>query len=307
MKFEVTILGCNAAIPAYDRHPTAQILNHNEHLFLIDCGEGTQMRMADFNIRRGKINQIFISHLHGDHIYGLIGLITSYQLLGRTNPLNIVSTKGLKKLIQAHLDSTGSRLDYELNITEIELSDADNGTLIPVFENKFLRVDAFTLEHRIDCLGYLFREKEKPFNIRKEKIEEYGLSIDEIKLLKSGMDIDRDGRKLSFKECTHPPKAPRSYAYSTDTIYLERNIDLLKGVDLLYHETTFIAEETERARQTYHTTTKQAATLAMKAGVKQLLIGHYSAKYYDLKPLLEECREVFPDTLLGIEGESYVI
>ncbi|MEM8907198.1 MAG: ribonuclease Z [Bacteroidota bacterium] len=303
MRFELTILGCNAAIPAYDRHPSAQVLNVHEQLFLIDCGEGTQIQMNRYRIRRSRIQQIFISHLHGDHIFGLIGLLTSYSLSGRTEPLTIFSPAGLEEIIQVQLQHTGGVLAYPLNF---ELVDCATYTLI--FANKTLEVYAFPLRHRIPTSGYLFREKPRLLNIIPEQIQKYQIPIADIPKIKAGEDyVNEAGRVIANAELTLAPAIPRSYAYCSDTIYDESLVSILREVDLLYHETTFCHDKVEQAIQTMHTTAKQAAQLAQKAGVGRLITGHYSSRYPDLTVILTEAQAVFERTVLGLEGKSYPV
>jgi len=298
MNFQVQILGSNAAIPAYDRHPTAQVVSiHNKH-YLIDCGEGTQMRMNTFHIKKSKIEHIFISHLHGDHIFGLVGLITSYALLKRKKDLHIYAPMGIQEIIDVHLKDYTSLYTFQIHIhiiSEVGL----------IYENHSISIEAFPLEHRIECYGFKFQEKPLQKNIIAEKIEAYSLDFKEIVRAKNGEDIQRDGEIIPNSELTHEARAPKSYAYCTDTIALESILPIISNVDLLYHEATFMHDAVERAAITYHTTTIQAAELAKKAQVKKLIIGHFSAKYKDLEPLLVEARTVFSETELAIEGEVF--
>jgi len=262
MTFEITVLGSNGALPAHDRHPTAQILNHNESFYLIDCGEGTQMRLDDLNIRRSKINHIFISHLHGDHYYGLMGLLTSYILLGRQQKLTIFSPPGLQQIIDVHMDIKDPKNGFEIDLIELEEREEPQSC----FANQVLEVFYFPLQHRITCYGYFFKEVKQKRNVIKSK---------------------------------------SSYAYCTDTLPVVQQYDLLKNSNLLYHEATFMHDDVERAAETHHTTTIQAAEVAQALSAKQLLIGHYSAKYKNLEPLLEEAKSVFTNTDLAIEGEKF--
>lgn len=303
MQFELTILGSNSAIPANNRFPTAQILKVQDHLYLIDCGEGTQMRMNDYHIRRGKINQIFISHLHGDHIFGLIGLLTSYSLAGRTTALDIYSPIGLEEIINVQLKNTASWIDYPLHFHVI---DTTKNELI--FEDNILTVHTIPLIHRVPTAGFLFKEKEHPLNIIAEKIKTYDIPYDQIKAIKSGQDFTTaDGKQIPNQELTKPPVPTRSYAYCSDTMYNEAIVPLINEVDLLYHETTFSHDKIEQAKSTMHSTAHQAATIAQMANVGQLIMGHYSSRYIDLTSLLEEAIKVFPNTVLGIEGGKYEV
>ncbi len=303
MKFEVTILGSNSAIPAYGRHPTAQILNYNESLYLIDCGEGTQMRLGDFGFRRSRIGHIFISHLHGDHFFGLIGLLTTNNLLGHYKPLHLYAHEPLRDLIYAQLQAAGTILKYPLQFHPIE---PDKVSII--HETDILRVITFPLDHKIACQGFLFEEKPKLRKFVPEKAAPYDIPVEQIPAIKQGADfIAPDGTRVKNEWLTEDPTPPRKYAYVTDTAPLASIVPVIRSADLLYHEATFLQESAHRAGETHHSTAEEAAAIAQDAGVKQLLIGHYSAKYRDLQPLLYEAREVFPETELAIEGKTYTV
>ncbi|MBI1224846.1 MAG: ribonuclease Z [Bacteroidetes bacterium] len=300
MKFALTILGVNAATPAFGRFPTSQILQVHNQYFLLDCGEGTQMRMGDFNVPKHKIREIFISHLHGDHVFGLPGLLFSYDLNGRQEPLRIYSPKGLKEMILAQL-RPGVELSFPLHFYEVE-------TTFPriIFENDVVTVEAIPLKHRIPTMGYIFRERPKLLNIRPEKIQEYQLSVPQIKAAKKGEDILLENDVFVENHVlTFPPLPPRSYAYLTDTIYNETILPFICRVSMLYHDTTFCEEHKDNAALTMHSTARQAAELARKAEVGQLITGHYSSRYKDLEVFLEEARPIFPNTVLGLEGITY--
>jgi len=272
MTFELSILGSNGALPAHGRHPTAQILNHNEAYFLIDCGEGTQMRLDHLNLRRSKINHIFISHLHGDHYYGLMGLITSYILLGRQQKLTVYAPSGIKHIIDIHIDLDDPKNGFEIDIIELAIPE----TPMLCYQSAVLEVYYFPLQHRIPCFGYFFKEVKQPRNIIKAKIEEYNLVVEEMIALKDGEDIVRNNELVENHLLTKDPKPQRSYAYCTDTTPFAHQYELLNNCNLLYHEATFMHNDEERALQTFHTTTKQAAEVAQKLQAKQLLIGHFS-------------------------------
>ncbi|MBX7107677.1 MAG: ribonuclease Z [Chitinophagales bacterium] len=299
MTFEVTILGSNSALPAHGRHPTAQVLNHNEKLFLLDCGEGTQIQLSSYHIRRSKINHIFISHLHGDHYYGLIGLLTSYHLLRRTEPLHLFCPKGLSDILQLNFKYSDTRLIYELIVHEIESSVHQL-----IYENEHITVHTIPMRHRIPCCGFLFREKKRDRRILPEKLEAFGIPVADIHALKEGKDLVIDGKLIPNSALTTDPPAVRSYAFCSDTLYTEELTSQIKGADLLYHEATFMEESSERAALTYHSTTLQAAAIARKAAVKKLMIGHFSAKYEDLNLVLREAQTVFADTMLAVEGST---
>jgi len=304
MPFDVTILGSNSALPAHGRHPSSQVINIHDRLFLVDCGEGTQMQLEKYKIRHGRIENIFISHLHGDHFFGLIGLITSYHLNNREKPLTIFCPQGLDEIIHLQLKYSDTHLRYPL---DFKFFKAQSGRVI--FENDFMTVETVKMIHRIPCVGFIFREKipaEK--NIKPEVISRYHLSFHQIHEIKKGKDLVLpDGKIVRNEELTLKPHPPRSYAYCTDTAYEESIIPYIKGVDMLYHEATFDKTEEERARETFHSTTWQAASIAKKAKVKKLLLGHFSARYQELEELLSEAKEVFPESELAIEGKNFMI
>lgn len=300
---KLTILGCNSAIPANGRYPTAQVLQVENELFLIDCGEGTQMRMNEQHIARGKIQHIFISHLHGDHVFGLIGLLTSYSLNQRTSALHLYGPAGLEELISVQIKYTGSHLSYPLHF---HVNDTETSQRI--FSNSKIEVITIPLVHRVPCCGFLFREHPRPLNIISDVIAQYNMDYTAIKAIKDGADyITNTGERIPNHLLTHPPKRPRSYAFCSDTSYQPSIIPIIQGVDLLYHETTFMTDMSEWAMRTGHTTAAQAATIAQRAKVGQLVCGHYSSRYKDLQPLLEEARSIFPNTILGLEGRNIQI
>ncbi|MDX2003472.1 MAG: ribonuclease Z [Chitinophagales bacterium] len=305
MPFDVTILGSNSALPAHGRHPTSQILNIAEELFLIDCGEATQIQFSRYKVRISRINNIFISHLHGDHYFGLIGIITSYSLSGRKNALHVHGPAGLQDIIHTQLKYSGTSLGYELVFHAFE---PENGKVI--FSNEHMTVQSLEMKHRIPCSGFLFRETKAEKNIRKDKIAQYGLSIAQIVAAKQGEDITlADGRIVPSSELLFPPHKPRSYAFCTDTLYNESLSEYIKEVDLLYHEATFDHSRLDRAIETFHSTSLQAAAIAKMANVKRMVIGHFSSRYreVELEELLQETRSVFPHTDLALEGRTFGI
>lgn len=304
MSFSVTIIGSNSAIPAHGRHPSAQIVSIQDKPYLIDCGEGTQMRMPLFGIKSSKINHIFISHLHGDHFFGLIGLISSYHLLKRTRPLHIYAPKELFPILQLQLEAGQTQLCYELICKELNPNESEI-----ILEHEDFSVETIVLKHRITCLGFLFREKERERKIIKEKMEEHQIPYDLVPDLKKGYDVidEESGKTILNSELTINPLRARTYAYCCDTAYHEEIIEQIKSVDLLYHDCTFDKSGTERALQTYHSTTVQAAQIAKLAEVKQLMIGHFSSKYDHLLPLLYEAKEIFENTILAIEGNTVLV
>ncbi len=299
--FAVTILGNNSALPAYDRHPTAQVVTLNDQLFLIDCGEGTQMQMARYKIRRSKINHIFISHLHGDHYFGLIGLLTSMGLLGRDNPLHLYAPAPLEKIITLQLEAASTTLPFTLHFHPV----TGPGQIL---DNPKFSVEAFPTQHRIPCFGYIIREKRNPRRIHKEKVVAYNIPAAFYDQLKQGADyVTKDGTVIQNELVTLPNLAPRSYAFCADTIYDEQIAETVRGVNLLYHETTYLADQAERAASRFHTTTAQAAAIASKAGAEKLLIGHFSSKYETLDAFLAETKQFFPQTQLATEGTTFLI
>jgi ribonuclease Z len=297
----VTILGNNSALPAFDRHPTAQVVTMEDQLFLVDCGEGTQMQMAKYKIRRSKINHIFISHLHGDHYFGLVGLLTSMGLLGRTQELHVYAPSALKDIIDLQLKVADIHLPYPLHLHPL-LEEA-----VIVRESKF-EVSCFPVFHRIACWGFRFREI-RPFRrVNPEKARQYEIPSSFFDRLKWGESyLKKDGSIVENQWVTEPAAKAKSYAYAADTLFDERVAEKVSGVDLLYHETTYLKDLEEQAGKRFHSTTVQAATIARMAGVQRLIIGHFSSKYEKLQPFELEAREIFPNTDLALEGVTYRI
>ncbi len=303
MSFRLTILGTSSALPTSDRSPTAHVLNVHERLFLIDCGEGTQMQMRRYRIRFGKINHIFISHLHGDHFFGLYPLLSTYNLMGRKTPLNIYAPAPIEEMLNRHLADFDINLAYELVIHPLT-----GRTLKLILDDKHVEVFCFPLRHRVKTYGFLFREKTADRNIIKSRIKEHSLTIAEISSLKKGKDILREsGELITCDEVTLPPPAPASFAFCSDTGYFPKLSSFVAGVGLLYHEATFGEEHDALARQTGHSTARHAATVAKEAGVKRLLLGHFSARYKSPEQLEEEARKIFPATEAALEGHTYDI
>jgi len=303
MSLSLTILGSNSALPTSDRYPTAQILNVSERFFLIDCGEGTQMQLRRNKINFSKINHIFLSHLHGDHIFGLMGLISTFGLLGRRKALIIHAHEDLKGLLKPHLDYFCTDLPYQLVFEDLTY---DEPRII--YEDKKVVVESFPLSHRVPTCGFKFSEKPKQPNIRKEAIEKYNLTVPEIVAIKNGEDfIGEDGQVVDVAQLVMPGPKPLSYAFCSDTRYHRRIIPIVKGVDLLYHEATFLHELKDLAKRTSHTTAKQAATIARDAEVGKLLLGHFSSRYKDLKPFEVEARAVFAKTILVDDNQCFKI
>ncbi|MEN9685492.1 MAG: hypothetical protein RLZZ28_1278 [Bacteroidota bacterium] len=297
--FGVTILGNNSALPAYERHPSAQVVTLNEQLFLIDCGEGTQMQMARYKIRKSKIHHIFISHLHGDHYFGLIGLITSMGLLGREQELHLYAPAGLEKIIAMQLEVAVTSLPFPLIFHAI----SEEGILA---DSPKFQVTCFATAHRIPCWGFIIREKKKPRRIDKDKVMGYEIPSAFYEKLKDGEDYTtKSGEVIKNEWVTLPSSLPYSYAYCADTKYFEQIAEKTAGVTLLYHEATYLKDLSERALARFHSTTEQAAQIAVKANAKKLLIGHFSSKYEKLDAFLEEAKAIFENTELALEGVTY--
>jgi ribonuclease Z len=303
MTFEVTILGSNSAIPTTSRHPSAQILNFNERYYLIDCGEGTQIELRKRGFKFQRIEHIFISHLHGDHYFGLIGLLNTMHLLGRNKPITIHCPAPLRDILQIQFDVAGAGLRFKINYNF--LPDNGNGVF---FEDEYLRVFHAPLNHRIACHAFVFHEQPHAPKIRKEAIAAFDLTIGEIAEIKAGAEHIRSGsQKVSVADLCVPPGHLRTYAYVTDTKPDNTYYSAIAGVDLLYHESTFAEDQKERAAETHHSTAGQAGLVAQQCRVKKLIIGHFSTRYKNLEMLLSEAREIFPETQLALEGETFAI
>jgi ribonuclease Z len=297
--FGLSILGNNSALPAFDRHPTAQALYLDEQIFLIDCGEGTQMQLAKYKVKRSHIHHIFISHLHGDHYYGLIGLISSMSLLGRETALHIYGPRQLEEIIMIQLEAAGNYLKFPLHFH------ANNAEGVILNEEKF-SVSCFAVQHRIECWGYIFREKKHPRKILKESVINFNIPATFYKRLQLGEDyIQKNGEQVLNEWVTEANAPGKSYAYCADTIYDKSLADKVKDVHLLYHEATYLHELEERAASRFHSTAKQAACIARSATARRLLIGHFSSKYEELDAFLAEAKSVFENTDLAIEGITF--
>ncbi len=298
---KLTVLGCYAATPRTISNPTSQVIEFGKHLFLIDCGEGTQIQLRKLKLRFSKINHIFISHLHGDHFFGLPGLVATFRLLGRKTPLHVYGPKGVKEAVSLLLKLGDSWTNYPLYFHELTSNESEL-----VFEDSKVTVHTIPLDHRVYTNGFLFREKTHPRRIDKNKIENYPLDKYTYQQLKDGKDVEtRDGRMIPNKELTLDPKPSQSYAFCSDTAYCESIVDLIHKVDVLYHESTFLSSELELAQKTKHSTALQAATIAAKAKVDTLLLGHYSTRYGDLNSFLEEANQVFENVLLADDGMQF--
>jgi ribonuclease Z len=303
MKFEVTILGSSSATPIYNRNPSAQVLNINDRLYLVDCGEGTQQQMLRFDIKASRINHIFISHLHGDHYLGLVGLLSSMHLNGRVKALKLFGPAELKEIIDLQLKYSDTTLQYPIDFIATRTDKPE-----VILDTTDITVESIPLDHRIPTTGFLFKQKKRLKKIIKEKIVELNIPIDQFSAIKKGADyISADGIVYKNWEITNNPKEPKSYAYCSDTIYNESYFAQISNVDLLYHEATFLNSMLDRAQSTFHTTALQAGEIALKTGAKKLLIGHFSARYKTLIELLDEAVSVFPETEVAVEGKTFVI
>jgi ribonuclease Z len=310
MTFELTILGTSAAVPYKNRFLSGQILNVHDELFLIDCGEAAQFRFQNLGIKHSRLNHIFISHLHGDHCFGIFGLLTSMAMMGRETSLHIHAPEGMEAMIEAVFQATYYKSPFKIHFYVLDTENTEGASLI--FENEKLTVHSFPMNHRVPTCGFVFREKPFPKNIIPEKIKQYNLTYENIKAVKAGFDLkykDPNMRDtlISNTELTKPPLLPRSFAYCSDTTYFEPILPHIKGVDLLYHEATFLDDMKEHAFMAGHSTALEAGLMAQKAAVKKLIIGHYSARYEDLSVLLLEAQTQFPNTVLGFDGQSYEV
>ena len=297
-KFELHILGCGSALPTTRHFATSQVVNLRDKLFMIDCGEGAQMQLRKSRLKFSRLNHIFISHLHGDHCFGLMGLISTFGLLGRTAELHILSPKGLEELLTPMLNFFCHTLAYKVIFHEF-----DTRQTSVVYEDRSMTVTTIPLQHRIPCCGFLFAEKARPNHIIRDMVDFYTVPVYELNRIKNGSDsVSPGGEVIANTRLTRPSDPPRKYAYCSDTIFRPEIVEQLSGVDLLFHEATFAESELARAKETYHTTAAQAARIALEAGVRQLVIGHFSARYEDESILLKEASAVFPNTILAKEN-----
>lgn len=302
MSFNITILGSASAKPTVNRHPSSQVVNFHEQHYLIDAGEGCQQQMVRAGINPLKIRAVFISHLHGDHLYGLFPLISTMGLCGRKTALQIFAPAPFGEILENHLRYFDREIPYPVEWVEVRTTEH-----ALLFENKTLEVWSIPLRHRVPCAGFLFREKQPPLNVDKFKITKYGLSIAEITTAKRGEDIVREEEVIPNGEVTYRPYAPRSYAYLSDTNFSAKAATLCHGVDLMYHEATYSAEEQRNAKDRGHSTSTDAARAALKAEARRLVIGHYSSRYKDEQVLVDEARTLFAETYPAVEGETFFI
>jgi ribonuclease Z len=302
LDFKVTVLGSNSALPAHGRNQTSQVVTLGNSYLLIDCGESTQIQLRKFRIRFSRIDNIFISHLHGDHYLGLMGLISSFHLARRIKTLTIFGPKGLDEIITVQLKYGNLNLHFPLRFVQTN----PEGKNLLLEENEF-RVFSFPLKHRIPCTGFIIEEKPRLRNLVKEKVHFNKIGLEAIQLLRAGKDVlDEKGNiKYSVEEYTHPPAPLRKYVFCSDTVYDEDIIPYIRDANLLYHESTFMNAQQTRAKETCHSTAAQAASIAIASNARHLLLGHFSTRYQDLQPLLLEAREIFSEVSLSEEGKTF--
>lgn len=302
MNFTLNVLGTASALPTTERYPSAQVLDVRGRLFMIDCGEGAQIQIRRAKVSFLKIEHICLSHIHGDHIFGIFGLLSTMGMLGRSSVLNIYAPKTFRGILDFFMEHFGEGIRFEINLVELEMSEPET-----VYENRTVELLAFPLNHRVETFGFIIREKMPPYNVYKEAISKYRLTRAEIGTLKRGEDVVREDEVISCSNAAYLPYVPRSYAYCSDTAPFPELARWLKGVSLLYHEATFPAEMAEMAEKTFHSTTLQAAQTARDAGVKRLIVGHYSSRFPSVDFYLDELRSVFPETDLAHEGDKVEI
>ena len=290
-------------MPVKGRNQSAQALFVHGRLFLIDCGEGVQYRMVEHGVPMMKLDSIFLSHIHGDHVFGLFGLLSTLGMKGRQTPLNIFAPVNFGLILKFFLSYYGEGIGFEIRFTPLKMREPET-----ILETKGIRVQAFPLNHGIETFGFLFQEKEPPLNVHKEAISAYGLTLTEIGTLKRGEDVCRaDGSVIPASEAAYKPFEPRSYAYCSDTAPFPALVQWLKGTTVLYHETTYLEELADQGALRHHSTTRDAAALARDAGARKLLIGHYSSRSSDIAAYQAECRRIFPETFATSDGDSYDI
>ena len=298
---KLTILGCYAATPRTFTNPTSQILEIKNRIFLIDCAEGTQVQLRKNKIRFSKINHIFISHLHGDHFFGLIGLVSTFTLLNRTTDLHIYGPKGIQEIIKLQLRLSNSWPNYSLFFHELESNESEI-----IFEDQKVVVKTIPLKHRVYTNGFLFEEKIGERKLNMDAVQNYKIDICYYQNIKNGKDITLDnGKVIENAKLTFDPIAPKKYAFCSDTAYHEAILPIIKNVDVLYHEATFLQSEESLAKKTLHSTSNEAATIALKANVKQLILGHYSTRYENIDFFREEAAAIFPEVVLADDGKIF--
>ena len=298
MNFTLKVLGTASALPTTERYPSAQVLDVRGRLFMIDCGEGAQMQIRRAKVSFLKIEHICLSHIHGDHIFGIFGLLSTMGMLGRSTVLNIYAPASFAPVLEFFMTHFGDGVKYEINHVVLEMSEPEI-----VYENRTIELLAFPLNHRVDTFGFIIREKMPQYNVKKDAIARYGLSVAEIGTLKRGEDVVREDLVISVEEAAYRPYEPRSYAYCSDTAPFPELAQWVKGVTVLYHESTFPADMEEMAMNTFHSTTLQAAATALKASVGRLIVGHYSSRFPSVDFFLDELRSIFPASDLVHDGD----
>ena len=290
-------------MPVRGRNQSAQALQVHGRLFLMDCGEGTQYAMVAHKVPMMKLDSLFLTHIHGDHVFGIFGLLSTLGMKGRQTPLNIFAPANFGPILKFFLSYYGDGIGFEIRYTPLKMKGPET-----ILETKSLRVEAFPLNHGIETFGFRFEEKEPPFNVYKEAIEKYGLTLTEIGTLKRGEDVLRaDGSTIPASEAAYKPFVPRSYAYVTDTAPFPEEAEWLRGTTVIYHEATYLHDLADQGALRHHSTTAQAAQVALAAGAAKLLIGHYSSRNTDIRPYEAECRAIFPETYATSDGEVYDI
>lgn len=300
--FKIHILGCGSALPTLQHNASSQVVEIRGKFFMVDCGEGAQMQLRRTHIHFTKINAIFISHLHGDHCFGLLGLLSTFGMLGRTSKLKVYAPADYEDLFKRQVEFFMTGLEYEIEFVPVDTTQNQ-----VIYEDKSLTVETLPLQHRLPCCGFLFREKPTLPHIRRDMIDYYAIPVSQINNIKNGADwITDEGEVIPHARLVEPAETPRSYAYCSDTRYIPQLHELVKGVNLLYHESTYSTENEDRAKLYYHSTAKQAAMVAQAAGAGKLLLGHYSARHNNnLNELLQEAKAIFANTFLSNEGKVF--
>jgi ribonuclease Z len=299
LTFNITILGTNAALPDRDTITSAQVVNIRDHLYVVDCGEGMQSKLQRYRIKRNRIQAVFISHLHGDHVFGLPGLLTSYAHFQRKNPIFIIGPKGIREYVETSLRLSQAYIDFEVHFREME----HEGCVV-IYEDSKVKVSAFPLHHRISTYGFRFEEMIDGYNIKPEKIKELGLSTDQIKAVKRGDNLLlADGKMIFNEEMVYKKTKARSYVYCSDTAYDERVVEYISEADVLYHEATYLSDMAVQAKERMHSTVQDAAKIATLAGVGKLVMGHFSTRYLNREDFLKEGKMAFNEVILADEGK----
>lgn len=296
--FRVHVLGCGSALPTLRHNLSSQVVEVRGKLFMVDCGEGTQLQLRRSRLKFTKVVAVFITHLHGDHCFGLIGMISTFGMLGRVAPLHVYAPKAFEPILKSQIDFFCNGLEYDVVFHGVDTTATNT-----IYDDRSLTVETIPLRHRIPCCGYLFKEKPTLPHINKEMVDFHGVPTSQYNNIKNGQDwINPEGKTIPFTTLTLPADTPRSYAYCSDTVYLPKLYEQIKDVDLLYHESTYVTADMEIAHLHMHSTAAQAAQVAHDAHAKKLLLGHYSGRYEDENVLLDEAKQIFPNTILGYEG-----